>query len=68
MERRREVFIKVEDTDKISNVIQNLKKKRKLAKNLLKEYEILVIKENKMFDELGEKIEDLQNSINIINL
>jgi hypothetical protein len=68
MEKKRDVFIKIEKSDKISQLLGSLKKKRELLKNLFKEYDILMIKENKMYDDLRDKIEDVQNSLNRVNL
>ena len=63
MDKKREVFIKLDKEKSIVESLNFISSKQKILRSLFKEYDTLSIKEAKIFDNWGSDMEELQNRL-----
>ena len=63
MDKKKEVFIRIEKSKQILDGLELIREKQELLKSLFKEYDSLNIKESKIFDTWGSDIEDFENKL-----
>lgn len=63
VDKRREIFIKVEEVSNILDTLTTLKEKEEVLKELFKEYDSLTLAENKIVENWTYYFEDINQKL-----
>lgn len=68
IDRKREIFIRLEEVSNIIEILTEIKKKEDLLKSLFKDYDNLNSQENKIFENWSYYLEDLMQKLDHVTL
>ena len=68
IDRKREIFIRLEEVSNIIEILTEIKKKEDLLKSLFKDYDNLNSQENKIFENWRYYLEDLMQKLDHVTL
>jgi hypothetical protein len=68
MEKSREIYIKIDKTDEVIELLKHIKDKEKEIQNLFNTYDRLNIQENKIFENWNSNLDDIITKLDHVTL
>lgn len=68
MDRRREIFIKINELEAIVEVLKEIKKKEGQMRSLFEQYDTLNLEESRIYENWGNYLEDIFSRMDHVRL
>ncbi|MFW6285712.1 MAG: hypothetical protein ACOC16_00915 [Nanoarchaeota archaeon] len=68
MEKNREIYIKIDKTKEVVNLLKRIKAKEQEIQNLFNTYDRLNIQENKIFENWNSNLDDIITKLDHVTL